>query len=36
MVVGKIIRHQQTTLDYLDDQFHKTRHGDQEPPPAKP
>jgi len=36
MVVGKIIRHQQTTLDYLDDQFHKPRHGDKEEPPANP
>lgn len=26
MVVGKVIRHQQT-LDYLDEQFHKSRHG---------
>jgi phosphate transport system protein len=26
MVVGKIIRHQQKTLDYLDEQFHKSRH----------
>jgi phosphate transport system protein len=33
MVVGKVIRHQETTLDYLDDQFHKSRHGSDGTPP---
>jgi phosphate transport system protein len=33
MVVGKVIRHQETTLDYLDDQFHKSRHGADGAPP---
>jgi hypothetical protein len=32
--VGKVIRHQETTLDYLDDHFHKSRHGAGEAPPA--
>jgi len=32
MVVGKVIRHQEATLDYLDDQFHKSRHGSGEEP----
>ncbi|MBI5582645.1 MAG: phosphate signaling complex protein PhoU [Deltaproteobacteria bacterium] len=33
MVVGKVIRHQESTMDYLDDQFHKSRHGAGEDTP---
>lgn len=33
MVAGKIIRHQEKTLDYLDDEFHKGRTADNPGPP---